>query len=150
MSVLGDRDRPLLAGRSLSSSGQPGDTFRWRMGDCGLRICEMKLIRYTGKVVSGRKVGWYRCEYCNKRVARRQNKDSCGCQTISLKRATVYRPQPAERSCLMCGKNFISRGPHNRRCPVCEHKIEHSGQAYYMPPVHGVHEHSTIACCWET
>ena len=28
----------------------------------------------------------------------------------------------AERSCLMCGEKFISRGFYNRRCPICTAK----------------------------
>lgn len=62
---------------------------------------------------------------------------------------TVYRPQPAMRTCLMCGKKFLSRGPHNRRCPVCENKIENGGQAYYCPPVHRHRDKSVTAICGE-
>lgn len=31
-----------------------------------------------------------------------------------------------ERSCLMCGKRFISQGSHNRRCPKCTIKLEYA------------------------
>lgn len=31
-----------------------------------------------------------------------------------------------ERSCLMCGKRFVSQGSHNRRCPKCTIKLEYS------------------------
>ena len=63
------------------------------------------------------------------------SRSSCGCQIKSQKLATIYRPKPAERKCLMCGKNFISRGPHNRRCRLCEQRVDGDGQMYYMPPV---------------
>lgn len=33
----------------------------------------------------------------------------------------------AERSCLMCGKKFISAGPHNRRCTKCDLTSEKLG-----------------------
>ena len=78
------------------------------------------------------------------------SRSSCGCQIKSQKRATIYRPKPAERKCLMCGKNFISRGPHNRRCVLCEEKLDGDGQAYYMPPVHKQSDHSVVAKCCES
>lgn len=31
-----------------------------------------------------------------------------------------------ERSCLMCGKRFISQGSHNRRCTKCTIKLEYA------------------------
>lgn len=31
-----------------------------------------------------------------------------------------------ERSCLMCGVKFQSKGYHNRRCPKCDVKIEYA------------------------
>lgn len=31
-----------------------------------------------------------------------------------------------ERSCLMCGKRFMSQGAHNRRCPKCAGKFEYA------------------------
>lgn len=37
-----------------------------------------------------------------------------------------------ERSCLMCGKKFLSRGIHNRRCLDCNNKVEHD-RAYDIP-----------------
>lgn len=43
----------------------------------------------------------------------------------------------ADRRCLMCGKTFISRGPHNRRCPKCNQKIDQAAEnTFYMPTVY--------------
>lgn len=38
------------------------------------------------------------------------------------------------RSCLMCGKNFKSEGPHNRRCPRCNYILEHAREGTYYEP----------------
>ncbi|MDN3513401.1 MAG: hypothetical protein NG747_03265 [Candidatus Brocadia sp.] len=55
-------------------------------------------------------------------------------KSLSLK--NVYTDK-AERSCLMCGKKFISRGPHNRRCPKCNQKIDQAAEnTFYMPTVY--------------
>ena len=55
-------------------------------------------------------------------------------KNLSLK--NVYADK-AERSCLMCGKRFISRGPHNRRCPKCNQKIDQAAEnTFYMPTVY--------------
>ena len=78
------------------------------------------------------------------------SRSSCGGQIKNQKRVTIYRPKPAERKCLMCGKNFISRGPHNRRCGLCERALAGDGQAYYMPPVHKQNDHSVVAKCCES
>lgn len=100
----------------------------------------MRLIRSAGsrKALNNHsqrvQVGIFHCPKCNNDVQLSimvgKNQSSCGCT------GTIYRPKPAERRCLMCGKNFISRGPHNRRCGLCEKAISGDGQAYYMPPVH--------------
>ncbi|MGR3319800.1 MAG: hypothetical protein ACUZ8O_15140 [Candidatus Anammoxibacter sp.] len=46
-----------------------------------------------------------------------------------------------ERSCLMCDKMFNSKGPYNRRCPLCEKSIilrkrdgDDVGNAYRISP----------------
>lgn len=109
----------------------------------------VKFLRNIDRRGKTNQLWLYHCGCCGRAVSREANREDCGCLSSSHK-ATIYRPKPAERRCLMCGKNFISSGPWNRRCPVCEHKIEHSGQAYYMPPVYGASDHSTVACCWET
>ena len=55
-------------------------------------------------------------------------------KNLSLK--NVYADK-AERSCLMCGRRFISRGPHNRRCPKCNQKIDQAAEnTFYMPTVY--------------
>ena len=37
----------------------------------------------------------------------------------------------------MCGKKFISRGPHNRRCQRCNQKIDQAAEnTFYMPTVY--------------
>lgn len=135
----------------------------------------MKLIRKLKgrKAQNGRrytvKYGVYRCGYCNSEaelpVYIGGHKGHCGCQGIGAKntahcRDTMLRvctgdtehrvPTKAERGCLMCGKKFTSRGPQNRRCPACDRKIECSPAAYHMPPVHGVRDHSVVACCMAT
>jgi hypothetical protein len=43
--------------------------------------------------------------------------------------------EKAERSCLMCGKKFASRGPHNRRCSKCSSMAEHLGEHIQYKPV---------------
>ena len=94
------------------------------------------------------RVGLFFCNDCKNEVQLPilvgRNQSSCGCK------GTIYRHQPAERTCLMCGKNFISRGPHNRRCVLCKRKLDVDGQAYYMPPVHKQNDHSIVAKCWES
>lgn len=43
------------------------------------------------------------------------------------------------RTCLMCGKNFKSVGPHNRRCPRCNCRLEHAREgSYYQPTVYSL------------
>ncbi|MFO0794348.1 MAG: hypothetical protein U0586_09815 [Candidatus Brocadiaceae bacterium] len=55
-------------------------------------------------------------------------------KTLSLK--NVYTDK-AERSCLMCGKKFISRGPHNRRCQKCNQKIDQAAEnTFYIPTIY--------------
>lgn len=57
-----------------------------------------------------------------------------GEKTISIK--NVYADR-AERTCLMCGKKFVSRGPHNRRCQKCNQKIDQAAEnTFYMPTVY--------------
>lgn len=42
-----------------------------------------------------------------------------------------------KRTCLMCGKKFLSKGPHNRRCKKCNQKIAQAGEnAFYLPTVY--------------
>ncbi len=120
----------------------------------------MRLIKVLGERPSrdgkGRLVArglWY-CPGCKEEVEMPmsiRNGTVCGrCRHAVLRGKTVYRPQPAERMCLMCGKKFMSRGPQNRRCPGCEIKVDGDGQAYYMPPVHKQRDHSVVAGCGET
>ncbi len=55
-------------------------------------------------------------------------------KTLSLK--NVYTDK-AERSCLMCGRKFISRGPHNRRCQKCNQKIDQAAEnTFYIPTIY--------------
>lgn len=37
-----------------------------------------------------------------------------------------------KRICLMCNKPFKSKGPHNRRCKVCNLKIYQAGENTYF------------------
>lgn len=116
----------------------------------------MKLIRELGeraaKTGSYRmvRVGLYYCPACGEGVvlptSYARNKSSCGCLEKSLK-WTVYRPKSAARTCLMCGKKFDSHGPHNRRCAVCNHKLENEGQTYYMPTVYKENTPGVAANC---
>ncbi len=119
----------------------------------------MKLIRNCGrrraKIGSNRlvRMGLYYCPECCNEVVRpvlyAKHKGNCGCLEKSLK-GTIYRPQPAGRTCLMCAKKFMSRGPHNRRCGLCEQKLANDGQTYYCPPVYKNRDHSVVAECGET
>lgn len=44
-----------------------------------------------------------------------------------------------KRSCLMCGKMFVSNGPYNRRCPKCNRAVElGKGGSLSMPHVYKV------------
>ena len=121
----------------------------------------MKLIKHVGsrKAQNGRgqmvAMGLYRCPGCGGEielpVSVGRNYKSCGCQEKIIRTATIYRPKPAERTCLMCGEKFASRGPHNRRCGVCEHAIQIGVEsAYYMPPIHRQNEKRVVACCVES
>jgi tRNA(Ile2) C34 agmatinyltransferase TiaS len=41
------------------------------------------------------------------------------------------------RTCLMCGRGFRSEGPHNRRCPRCNRRLEQAREgSYYEPSVY--------------
>mgnify|MGYP001612877029 CR=1 FL=1 len=116
----------------------------------------MKLIRNWGrrraKIGSNRlvKVGLYYCPDCCDEVVLpvlfARGKSGCGCLEKAYKR-TSYRPKPDARTCLMCGKKFASRGTHNRRCRLCEHKLANDGQAYYCPPVYKQRDYSVAAYC---
>ena len=121
----------------------------------------MKLIKYLGSrgARNGRgglvDIGLYSCPGCGGEivlpvsVGRKYKR--CGCCRVVVHRVpTIYRPKSAERTCLMCGKKFTSRGPHNRRCGLCEKALAGDGQAYYMPPIHKNRDPSTVACCWES
>ena len=120
----------------------------------------MILIRHTGRRDAQRgkdkKVytGIFHCTFCGEdvelSVATGKRRNDCGCQSRSIRLATIYRPSPKERTCLMCGKKFMSRGPHNRRCGLCEQRLAQDGQADYMPPVYKQNDHSVVAECWET
>lgn len=55
-----------------------------------------------------------------------KNKDCKSLRLASAKRGKQ------ERNCLMCGKKFMSRGIHNRRCQDCNYKVEHD-RAYDIP-----------------
>ena len=66
------------------------------------------------------------CKYCSAcaLIAQRRKKREW------RKRKTALRKRPAReqnrfqkkpRSCLACGKEFMSAGPWNRRCPACRH-----------------------------
>ncbi len=47
---------------------------------------------------------------------------------------SIRNPMLKRRRCLMCGKNFLSKGPHNRRCKKCNLKIAQAGEnAFYVP-----------------
>ncbi len=54
------------------------------------------------------------------------------------RRSLLLRKSIAKkRRCLMCGKNFLSKGPHNRRCKKCSQKIAQAGEnAFYVPKVY--------------
>ncbi len=38
--------------------------------------------------------------------------------------ASMSMQERKQRTCLMCGKMFNSKGPYNRRCPKCAHLVE--------------------------
>ncbi|MBI2560630.1 MAG: hypothetical protein HYW14_05810 [Planctomycetes bacterium] len=53
------------------------------------------------------------------------------------KRFSLRKPMVKRRRCLMCGKAFLSKGPHNRRCKRCNLKIAQAGEnAFYEPRVY--------------
>ncbi len=52
---------------------------------------------------------------------------------------TLYRvtnQKPALRTCLMCGKQFHSRGPHNRRCSPCNATLDY--KEHYVPAQYSI------------
>lgn len=38
---------------------------------------------------------------------------------VALIRSQAKKARPVERACLCCGHGFLSRGIHNRLCPIC-------------------------------
>jgi len=79
----------------------------------GLRLC-----KDCGRPFPPRNGKHKRCSECGQ-AANRQN---------AAKRSAAYydnemrrpRPKPKPRTCLMCGREFSSWGPGNRRCPTCD------------------------------
>ncbi|GAB64243.1 MAG: hypothetical protein DWB56_10835 [Candidatus Jettenia sp.] len=68
-------------------------------------------------------------ERSRRKVMKRYNE-----KNLSLKNICTDK---AERSCLMCGRKFISRGPHNRRCQKCNQRIDQAAEnTFYMPTVY--------------
>ncbi len=68
-------------------------------------------------------------ERSRRKVMKRYNE-----KNLSLKNICTDK---AERSCLMCGKKFVSRGPHNRRCQKCNQRIDQAAEnTFYMPTVY--------------
>lgn len=68
-------------------------------------------------------------ERSRRKVMKRYNE-----KNLSLKNICTDK---AERFCLMCGKKFISRGPHNRRCQKCNQRIDQAAEnTFYMPTVY--------------
>lgn len=68
-------------------------------------------------------------ERSRRKVMKRYNE-----KNLSLKNVCTDK---AERSCLMCGKKFVSRGPHNRRCQKCNQRIDQAAEnTFYMPTVY--------------
>ncbi len=92
----------------------------------------MKLIKHIGtrRNSTGRVISYalFHCEYCKsdveKNVTNGRRAYSCGCMRNKrpLRLETVISPSQ-ERTCLCCGRVFMSRGPHNRRCEICDKKI---------------------------
>ena len=119
----------------------------------------MKLIKYLGSrgARNGRgglvDIGLYSCPGCGNEVVLpvlfARGKSGCGCLEKAYKR-TYYRPKPDARTCLMCGKKFMSRGPHNRRCVPCGNKISNNGQDHHCLPVYKGRDHSVVAECGES
>ncbi|MGQ3685133.1 MAG: hypothetical protein ACUBOA_09055 [Candidatus Loosdrechtia sp.] len=69
-----------------------------------------------------------------KERTRRKTQKRYNEKNLSLK--NIYTDK-AERSCLMCGKKFISRGSHNRRCQKCNQRIDQAAEnTFYMPTVY--------------
>lgn len=127
----------------------------------------MKRIKTTGRVKSGkgyRVYALFECDICHNQVERiRQAGDkmlSCGClgkgrdahdkavamglippKEEEMDEIILRNTNKKERACLMCGRLFMSSGPNNRRCPVCDRKIEVAADAtYWVPTVYSVVE----------
>ena len=107
----------------------------------------MKLIRRlpTEKSKGGycKSMALFFCEYCKREVKRalstlRADYKSCGCVKYSHNKHKLRGEKKysalEERLCLMCGKMFPSKGPHNRRCTVCEIKLDQANENTYYEP----------------
>ena len=103
----------------------------------------MKKIKdVTDRTKHNKKMGLFRCPYCFKAakrpVAQGAKQNGCGCVRKWGGKQLVSGAAKYKRLCLMCNKPFPSRDVGNRRCPVCELKVEQAGyNTYYEPPVYG-------------
>lgn len=67
---------------------------------------------------------------------------SCARRSPTMKRTMKFdyglrarfRSRKRVRTCLMCGKEFRSEGPHNRRCARCNYLLEHAREGTYYEP----------------
>lgn len=99
----------------------------------------MKLIKKLGtrKCKNGGNnisVALFFCEHCKKEVERQLknglDQHTCGCVRVVVKKEKMRQFEKKERSCLMCNKRFISKGPHNRRCGDCNDKVDRYSDYY--------------------
>ncbi|HHT9137355.1 MAG TPA: hypothetical protein ACFYEK_08960 [Candidatus Wunengus sp. YC60] len=107
----------------------------------------MKLIKRlpTERTKKGylQSYGLFLCDGCNKEVKRplscqSETYKSCGCLKSVHNQHKLRGEKQAsgevERRCLMCGKMFASKGPHNRRCKVCDTRIDQAAENTFYEP----------------
>lgn len=122
------------------------------------RETKMQLIKRLGVRRERRRytISWalFLCPLCNKQVEKPLMEgrctESCGCQgkarnvkvtdeVVVEEENEILKTNTREgmRKCLLCKKEFKSRGPHNRRCEKCDLKVSQwDNTSFYEPYVY--------------
>lgn len=90
--------------------GKKGEPSKWLCGDCNqVHVLPYNIGRSRGQC--------YACQAVRRAKITGKQPDSPG--------------KPAERKCLMCGKEFESANIGNRRCANCDGKLENRKEPFF-------------------